>query len=156
MPTSAPNNQGLRTAAKTTVGGFQTATIFSGLQSGTGAAPFFTAAPGAFNVAADVMFFSGAGRLDTVSVNTPTTSGTPLVFYDASAPISGGPAAASGHKFLCSIPLFPAGAASGVAPSVQPGTPITIGIPFQSGLCCRTTSGQPTFTVCWTPETAGQ
>lgn len=143
-----------------TLGGGQSATIYSGMVSGMSLA----SAPGAVNGVntaggADVLFFSGAGRLKDVLVLPPSAiSGGRVIFYDAPTPTSGGPFAASGHKIIGQIPQgfgFGAGGTSGV-PLVGGGQVLGFDIPFNSGLCANVVSGAPGFTVTWTPETNPQ
>lgn len=161
MATPSP---GVKTAVKTTTGGFNSATIYSG-----SATPALTAAPGAVAVGSDVLLFSGTGRLDTVLVHQHTAafvSGLlPVVFYDAHAPVAGGPIYASGHKLLAYIPFIQNittasfFGTSGVVPNyaITWGTPVQVGAPFFSGLCCASIrSGQPGFTVTWTAEKLSQ
>jgi hypothetical protein len=141
-----------RTPQKDTTGGFMTATIHSGAT-----APGLNCAPGAVAVGSDVLLFSGAGRLDLVMALQSTQSGLPVSFYDSGVPVSGGPFPASGHKIVGVYPPTnrAAGAAgSGLANPVDaaPGIPVQVSMPFFSGLCVATKSGQPGFTVNWTAE----
>lgn len=150
---------GVNTAVKQTTGGFNSATIYSG-----SAAPGLTCAPGAVAVGTDVLFSSGAGRLDTVLVHQHVavfvSSALPVVFYDAHIPVANGPSYASGHRLLTFTPGFVVGSgtinasASGNAVNfpVTWGTPVQLGIPFVSGLCANCKSGVPGFTVTWTTE----
>lgn len=150
-----------KTAQKNTFGGFQSACFHSGK-----VVPDLTAAPGAVAAGADVLLFSGAGRLDTLLVHQHTqASGTAvaIVFYDAAAVSSGGPFPGSGHKVICFAPSFQnpvAGAtlsSGSFLPNFPPyGVPVLVSVPFQSGLCYAGKSGQPGVSVSWTPETAGQ
>ena len=149
---------GARTAVKQTTGGFYSASIFSGAL-----APGLGGAPGSVAVGPDVLLYSGAGRLDTVLVHQNTASSgyrLPIVFYDASAPVSGGPVPTSGHRVIAFSPAFIStsggvyGATSGSAVGypITWGMPVQIGAPFLSGLCFNSRSGQPGVTVSWTPE----
>lgn len=128
-----------------TDGGFQTATIYSGIIAGPG----LTAAPGAVAAGSDVLLFSGAGRLNQISFALPV-SGVPIQLYDAAAPVSGGPIYTSGHKLLATTP----GPLSG-RDSVLTQVGMQPNMPFQSGLCVSTRSGMPATTFVWTPELAG-
>lgn len=145
-----------------TLGGDFKATIWSGMVSGVSLA----GAPGAVcgvNTAggADVLFFSGAGRLKDVLVfNTYAgiVSGGPVVFYDSPTPTSGGPFAASGHKIIGIIPAglgFGPGGSSGFAQVVN-GQVLAFDMPFNSGLCANLKSGAPGFTVTYDPESIPQ
>jgi hypothetical protein len=141
-----------RTAQKNTIGGFITASIYSGAT-----APGLTGAYGAVAVGSDVLLFSGQGRLDLVMTHQATQSGLAVVFYDAGAPVSGGPLYTSGHRVVGVIPPVnrsTGGAVSGQTNPVDaaPGVPIPVSIPFFSGLCVNSRSGQPGFSVSWTPE----
>jgi hypothetical protein len=141
-----------------TLGGGQSATIFSGMVSGVlinGAG----VVPNTTSQGADVQFYSGAGRLKDVLVLTPSAiSGGRVIFYDAGVATSGGPFAASGHKIVGQIPQgfgFGPGGTSGV-PLVGGGQALGFDFVFNSGLCANMVSGAPGFTVTWTPETNPQ
>lgn len=154
IPWSKPPN-------KHTQNGFQTATFYSG-----GVAPGLTAAPGAVSVGSDTLLVSGAGRLDSVLLHQHTAQSgqlLPIVFYDAGAPVSGGPLYASGHKLVGFVPAYNNPVSGAVLssgnlnpPLPQFGVPIIFSMPFQSGLCFNSASGQAGFTVVWTPEPAQQ
>ena len=152
---------GVRTAQKNTQGGFWSASIFSGNAVLSGA---LTAAPLAVGTGYDVLLFSGPGRLDSIMAHQPMQSGQAIYFYDAGAVSSGGPFVLSGHKIVGIYPptwRVPTGVAvaSGQTNFVdsQPGIPIAVAQPFQSGLCVALKSGQPGFSAFWTPEQpAGQ
>ena len=142
-----------------TRGGELTATIFSGQ-----VAPGLTGAPGAVAAGSDVLICSGAGRLNTIIPHNVMQSGIPVYFYDAGVAISGGPLAASGHRIVGVLPATYNGAqnvgttpASGAAGWAMLGmtstAPIVVDMPFLSGLCLNSRSGQPGFTVSYTPET---
>lgn len=157
-----PYVPGLKEPTKFTEGGFQTGTIFSGA-----VAPSVLSIPNAFVVGADVMVCSGAGRLDMFVPFIGTLhSGAVLsvTFYDAAAPVSGGPIAASGHKMVWSSPPYvaPLSGTGGYLSSGQYslitnlGTPFLIMQPFQSGLCVNCRSGQGGYSFAWTPEVQGQ
>src|ERR1700738_1449942 len=113
-------------------GGGQAACIFSGAASGAAAGGV---GQGMVPGGADLLFVSGAGRLNSVLQHTQMLSGLPIIFYDSAVPTSGGPFPLSGHKILGVIPPTWAG---GVAGSGSPvgftGTPLTVDMPFQSGL----------------------
>lgn len=128
-----------------TTGGGIAATFYSGM-----AAPALTGAYGAVAVGSDVLIFSGAGRLkDILTIGTILSlSGVQTTFYDAGAPVSGGPIPASGHRIIGVLP-----AAFGVSGQVLGPGPFGYDIPFNSGLCFNSRSGQLGFTVTYTPET---
>ncbi len=132
-----------------TIGGTKTAAFYSGQ-----VAPALTGVTGGVAVGSDVLFWSGQGRLDAVSLHNVLQSGTNVVFYDAPAPISGGPLASSGHIPLAFIPGNPAAtAASGATGGAyQYGTMIQFGTPFFNGLCLNSRSGQVGFTVQFSSE----
>lgn len=128
-------------------GGSQAAAIYSGAN-----APGLGGATNAVAVGSDVLFHSGAGRLATISLHRVNTAdAVNITFYDAVAPVSGGPLASSGHIHLGTIPATLAiSPASGqlMVPSVQ----IPIGMPFRQGLCVNSRSGQPGFTITFSPD----
>jgi len=130
----------------TAQGGTRAAAIYSGAN-----APGLTAAPNAVAVGSDVLFWSGAGRLAEVVLHGQQAAGTGITFYDAAAPISGGPIYTSGH-----VPLaFIAGNTGQAVVSGQPtlaGGVIPIGMPFRYGLCVNSRSGQIGYTVSWSPD----
>lgn len=153
-----PNPTGIKNAQKNTWGGFNTATQYSGAVAPS------TTLGGALITGSDVMLASGGGRLDQATIFPPFSSGLQLhvIFYDAAAPVSGGPIAASGHRVLGYLPDV-VSLVSGQAPvsgnvgatslfDVLTGVPRQFATPFQSGLCYNSRSGQPGFTVSWTPE----
>ena len=157
MPTTL--TPGIKNPQKNTQGGFNTASIYSGQ-----VAPVITSCPGAVAFGSDVLLFSGAGRLDLVMFTNLIASGQPTFFYDAAPPLSsGGPFSLSGHKILAVInqpgTTFISPIASGQNLFVNfppPGLPQLIQMPFQSGLCVNSRSGQAGFTAGWTPEAANQ
>lgn len=127
-------------------GGGRAATIFSG-----GFGPGLTGAPGAIVSGGNVLFFSGAGRLNSVlpHQNTLTLSGVSITFYDAGIiKLSGVSIAASGAKILGQ--LGTAGGASGQFDLFRGAT--LFDCPFQSGLCAEALSGAVGFTATYTPE----
>lgn len=134
----------------TTAGGFESNAIYSGAvapavaQSGNLAGI----------VGSDVMLQAGNGRLNRVVPHQGvfTLSGPQLTIYDAALPVSGGPLPASGH-----IPLAVLPGPYGVSGQVQPaGTPIVLDLPFSSGLCLNSRSGQPGYTITWSAEKANR
>jgi hypothetical protein len=160
MPT--PTTPGIKNAVKTTTGGFNSACFYSGA-----VAPSVVGAPGAFATGSDVMLFSGAGRLDELLLHQHTAQSglcLPIVFYDAHAPVSGGPIPASGHKLVAFTQAFvnlvsgqvSISGSAAVIPGGTFGVTIPIAQPFQSGLCFNSRSGQCGVTVTWTPELANQ
>ena len=130
--------------------GTRASAIYSGAN-----APGLTCAPGAVAVGSDVLLFSGAGRLSTVVMHQVLASGVAINFYDAVAPISGGPLYTSGHIPMAFIPgnlglgTFASGTAIPTSPS--PGAFI-FNTPFTKGLCVNSRSGQPGFTVTFSPD----
>lgn len=132
-------------------GGFETEAIYSGQ-----VAPALTGTRnGAFAVGSDVMFCSGTGRLNAIIPHQTVfaLSGVAGTIYDAARPVSGGPIAASGHIPLGNILALPAGnkiALSG--DQLIAGVPQVIDVPFQSGLCYNSRSGQTGVTFVWTRE----
>ena len=156
----APN---IKNALKSTIGGWFSDAIYSGA-----AVPGLNACyNGAFAVGSDVMLWSGAGRLDAVVPHLGSLhSGTVLSirFYDAGAPVSGGPLYASGHRPIWDSPVYLAPLSGGggilssgqlpVVPDIS--DPFWVSQPFASGLCFNCKSGQGGFTVFFTPETQGQ
>jgi len=143
-----------RVAQKNTFGGFRHASFYSGA-----VVPNLTSCPaGAFAVGSDVMLQSGPGRLDIVLANSAVQSGLGVTFYDAAAPVSGGPIPASGHRICGVIPPVNNSVAAFVGSgypdpaALQPGIPIQVSLIFTSGLCVNLRSGQPGFTANWTSE----
>ena len=123
-----------------TLGGGRLFTQFSGLIGG------------------DAMIYSGAGRLDSITIINPTaTSGGQTIFYDAAVVTSGGPFILSGHKVLGTIPnpttVITSVLSSGaINPGFWPGT-YNNGNVFQSGLAVAVArSGGAGFSVGFTPE----
>jgi hypothetical protein len=156
----ATNNSGCPNTGELqmTLGGAQRACVFSGMPSGAyagGVAP----QAGAYLISgADAVIYSGPGRIKDIMLHTQMISGLPIYFYDANTVVSGGPFAASGHCIVAIGPATwsPAAAASGAgATSITPytGAPYSFDIPFNNGLCVDVKSGQPGFTVVFTPET---
>ncbi len=116
-------------------------------------APGVTGGQGAVAVGSDVMIYSGAGRLNSVMPHVQMVSGLAVFFYDGIAAISGGPLAASGHQIIGVIPPTYGGSfVSGGAVPAPTGQPINIDMPFRNGLCFNSRSGQPGFTLSYTPE----
>lgn len=128
-----------------TLGGTRSACIFSGA-----VAPGLGGAPGAVAVGADVLFFSGAGRLAGVVLHQSLLSGLGITFYDSHAPVSGGPLSTSGHIIVGAIPSLINTPSGSIVP--LPVGLIPMGVPFFSGLCVNSRSGQAGYTVTWTPE----
>ncbi len=129
-------------------GGGRIASLYSGA-----VAPTLTSAPGSVAGGSDVLFFSGAGRLNAVIIQSsiaPSLSGVGLQFYDSAVPTSGGPFSSSGHKLLFNALL--AYGNSGQQGAFGPFGVINVDAPFQSGLCYNSKSGQPAFSVAYTPE----
>lgn len=124
--------------------GTKTGSIYSGQ-----VAPALTGTSGGVAVGSDVLLQSGPGRL--VGVLTHTTylslSGVAINFYDAAAPVSGGPVAASGHRPVGVVPGAYGVSGQVAGPIFQP-----FNIPFLNGLCVNSRSGQVGFTASWVPE----
>lgn len=131
--------------ARITYGGDMTASIYSGQ-----VAPALGAAPGAVATGADVLLYSGAGRLKDVLIHQSLVSGQSIIFYDAGVTSSGGPFPLSGNRILATAPPVTLGLQSGVFQSVAGAYPFDV--PFTSGLCFNSTSGQAGFTVSWIPD----
>lgn len=126
-----------------TQGGSRVACVFSGAAGG------------------DANLWVGGGRLDKAQLHpwaVSVMSGKPVIFYDAAAAVSGGPLPASGHKIV-GVLAFDTNAAdqigSGLATGSQGGKVREFGFVFTSGLCCTGTSGQPGFSVSFTPVISG-
>lgn len=130
--------------------GGRTATLYSGLPSGS----IYTDGLGAVRTAStanggDLLLWSGAGRLNSLLVHTLAVSGQNAIFYDASVATSGGPFQASGHRIIGILPTYWSGANDRWYATAQP---MTIDMPFSSGLCVRTQSGVPGFTASFSVE----
>lgn len=101
----------------------------------------------------DVLIFSGTGRLNKVLQHSQMQSGLEITFYDSATATSGGPFPLSGHIVVGKVPpTWPPAVQSGAFIIPLGGEPITIDIPFISGLCVAMKSGQPGFTATWAPE----
>ena len=130
-------------------GGAQTFCVYSGYNSGT-ILSVVSPRGGAVGVSGDILVCSGAGRLNSISINLPLTSGIPCYCYDAVAAKSGGPL--SGMNIIGLVPgMIWLPGASGVALNWSP-APILIDTPFYSGLCVSIKSGMAPFTLTFTPE----
>ncbi len=135
-----------------TRGGMQTACVWSGnILSNTA----LTAAPGAVQSGGNVLFYSGAGRLNTVLPHSFLTSGQPVFFYDAGTPTVSG-ISVSGCKIIGIIPgNYPAPLAvlSGNVQFTRTWQDkLDVDMPFFSGLCASAPSGAPGFTLSYSPE----
>lgn len=132
-----------------TEGGTIASAIYSGQTSPVvcGPTPVATAGP-------DVCLWSGPGRLATINLHVLQGSGTQINFYDSNIPISGGFIPASGHVPIAVVPSLLIGAALSGQPAPQnPSLGYTDWqTPFRLGLCVNSRSGQPGFTVTFTPE----
>lgn len=118
-----------------TIGGTKTFTKFSGTAGG------------------DANIVVGGGRLDAVLLHhsaIPGASGVAIVFYDSAVAVSGGPLATSGHKIVGAI--SPTSTISG---ALTPPQVLDLGFVFTSGLCHTSASGQPGFSVSYTPVISG-
>jgi hypothetical protein len=149
-----------------TRGGGRSATVYSGaIAMGVTAA-----GAGSLSSGGSVLFFSGAGRLNSFTALWPAgvalagngeggcISGQPIVVYDsavtaASGVHTDGKIATLGAKVLFSW-CPPKQLASGVTNEsfAQRYLPQPLDVPFQSGLCVLAMSGSPGFTVTYTPE----
>lgn len=130
---------------QTITGGTRRAAQYSGA-----VAPAIVGTPGVITVGPDVQLASGPGRVISITPHQTvfTLSGVVLNLYDGAGPVSGGPVAASGH-----IPLGGLTAPGGVSGQVSLAqTPIPLGLPFFSGLCMNSRSGQPGATITWMPD----
>lgn len=102
----------------------------------------------------EIMIYSGAGRLDSCIMHNQLSSGLVATFYDAAIATSGGPFPLSGHKILFVTPPTWAGgtaSTSGSALAFNPNA-VLIGQPFQSGLVVNIRSGNPGWTIDFSPE----
>lgn len=111
---------------------------------------------GLSGITVDTLIFSGAGRLNNISVLTNLVSGRAVVFYDGAVATSGGPFALSGHKVLATIPT--GWRESGYVNTLsQAGSVLPVQMPFQSGLiAANQASGAVGWSVSFTPETNQQ
>lgn len=130
------------------VGGNRSAACYSGQ-----VAPTLTGAYSGVNAVItgpDVMLQSGKGRLIAVVPHQSvlSLSGVAVSIYDAVAPVSGGPVITSGHS-LIAAPGAPWGVSGQMALA---GVPITLNVPFTSGLCFNSRSGQVGMTFYWQSE----
>lgn len=127
-------------------GGYKLNSIYSGQ-----VAPLVArSGPGMSFAGSDVQLQAGNGRLNAIIPHQTylTLSGLNINLYDAALPVSGGPVVASGH-----IPLGGLPTGFGVSGQLaQANVPILFDIPFWSGLCINSRSGQIGCTVIWTPE----
>lgn len=114
-------------------------------------------APGATRVTSvlsgspgDTLLISGGARIFGVQLHQAMTSGQPLFFYDG-APSSGGPGAAanSGKPIVGCVPT-PTLVSGQVSPAAYGVFPL-IGYAY-SGVSAFSTSGQPGYSLFWTPE----
>lgn len=103
-------------------------------------------------VGPDLLVVSGPGRLNRILAHTQMQSGQSVVFYDSGVAASGGPFAASGHNIIGVLPpTYGGGFISGQIQATTVGS-LKIDMPFRSGLCMSTRSGQPGCTVSYSPE----
>jgi hypothetical protein len=112
----------------------------------------------------DFQLWSGAGRLDTIMViQSQIISGlmNPVIFYDAAVATSGGPFILSGHKVIGQIPPYInvtsgqfvlSGNTNWTTSQVGFSNANTNVLPFTSGLCVALRSGQPAFSIGFSPE----
>ena len=137
-----------------TRGGARAATVLSGgitIAVHSGIYPTVTTYSGGH-----VLFFSGAGRLNTLMPHLQMQSGVPVFFYDAGAIAPSG-VSVSGQKVFALIPpTHRLGDVLGFQSGYGFTTPwrdyIECDIPFTSGLCAAIPSGIPGFTLTYTPE----
>lgn len=110
--------------------------------------------PGITSSGGHILFFSGAGRLNSVLPQVTMSGGLAVYFYDAATLAPSG-TSVSGQKIIGVIPAFTMVALSGAGAQVPfTGQPFNVDMPFTSGLCAAIPSGTPGFTVSWTPEAA--
>ena len=130
----------------TTRGGSRTACVWSGSIL-TNAA--LTGAPGAVQSGNSILFYAGAGRLNTVFQHQAilTLSGVAVTFYDAGAVTASG-TSVSGQRFLGIL-----NSPGGVSGQLTLQAPFDFGTPFTSGLCASAPSGTPGFTLSYTIAT---
>ena len=105
----------------------------------------------------DTMIYSGGGRFKSVEVISNINSGQSTVFYDAHVVTSGGPFSTSGHRILGIIPpVWVVGASGVINEFAKPGNRQVKDAPFFSGLAVAViSSGAPSFTAQYTPDTSG-
>lgn len=144
-----------------TRGGARAVTVYSGAiaMSGIGSA---VASGGS------VLFFSGAGRINTFTALFPAgvaiagngqgaiISGIPIVVYDAGITARSGLFTDATLSESGARPLFvwqPPIVLSGANFPTPGYTPTSIDMPFTSGLCVMALSGSPGFSMSFTPET---
>ncbi len=106
-------------------------------------------------VAVDTLVWSGGGRLDTMCALNVGLSGRSVIFYDATAPTSGGPFQTSGNKVLAVLAArVGVQTISGSAVPTWDGSIYTVGAPFFSGLYVAPLNGSGVggFNCTFTPE----
>ncbi len=123
-------------------GGQKTVTIYSG-------------------VAPDTQIQKGAGRLIRAQFlpdpGTVAASGIVIRFYDANIPAVAGPVFLSGHKPLGVLQIANPdnGAAWASGAVLAQAQAAVFNVVYTSGLCVTQLSGQPGFTVSYTPVISG-
>lgn len=112
-------------------------------------ADFTAIAPGVVASGGNILFYSGAGRLNSVAImqNVLALSGVAINFYDQ-ATLGASGTSVSGLRVIAVI-----GGPGGVSGQLYvPGDPWLVDVPFTSGLCVNAPSGAPGFIVSYTPE----
>lgn len=107
-------------------------------------------------VGPDVLVHVGPGRLDAAFFHDSAIialSGQPVVFYDASVAVSGGPLTNNVVGVLAPSDEFAATGISGAA--LRGGQVRNFGFTYLSGLCYSTRSGQAGFSASYTPAVSG-
>lgn len=111
---------------------------------------------------ADIQIWLGAGRLDNATILPSAdmaASGLPIVLYDAAVAtpvaVAPGPIAASGHKVVGVLQANGLTSVAMLSGALQQGEVRQFGSVFTSGLCVSQLSGQPGFTINFTPVTSG-
>ena len=141
-----------------TYGGGQVSTIYSGMVSGVSILGAVGAIANTVAQGADLMLWSGPGRLKDVLILQGVVSGQQTTFYDGALATSGGPFVASGHRILGIIPAgtatFPGvfGLLGSGLPTVLAGQVLSYDMPFHSGLIVNMKSGGQGMTVSFSPE----
>ena len=152
-----PTSGGINDGAQTSIRGGQ---IRGGMWSGGLATSTYPQPLGAAVAGGggDYLFYSGAGRLNTVLPLVQMQSGQAITFYDAASVAASG--AAIGGAILGVIPATWGQFSSGIPTSgalnpviVNTITPTILEVPFYSGLCVRAQSGAGGFAFTWSPDT---
>lgn len=119
-----------------TQGGDRVHTIFSGTAGG------------------DANIWVGGGRIDAGFFHDSAIaihSGQAVTFYDSAVAVSGGPLAASGHKVVAVLAPPTNVRADLSGGKFYGGEMRNFGFTFSSGLCFTGRSGQPGWSISYTP-----